>query len=159
MRGARLAARAHMNRRLLLLPVLLLAAFLGWRHFQPPLGDREVILGELEAMRKAAQNQNPNGILSRLDKGFTLKGASKSELRLQLTSFFFQSSDVRLDLGGVDAKVEGEGATSGGSYTLRWKSNQGGAEEARGNWSARWRKAEGAWKIVEVSGIEGLGAQ
>ena len=148
-----------MNCRLLFLPVLLLAAFFAWRHFNPPLGEREVILSEIEAMRRAAQNQNPNGILSRLDKGFRLKGVSKSELRSQLTFFFFQNTDIQLDLGGVDANVEGQSATSSGSYTLRWKGAQGASEEARGNFSARWRKVEGAWKIVEVSGVEGLGAQ
>lgn len=149
-----------MNRRLLLVPILMLAAFFAWRHFSTPTGDRELILGEVEAMRRAAQNQNVNGVLSRLDKNFRLQGASKSEIRSQLVAFFFTRSDVRLDLSGVDAKVQGDTATSNGAYTLRWRGEPGSPEEvSSGKFSAQWKKIEGQWKITSVSGVDGLGGQ
>lgn len=148
-----------MNRRLILLPVLVLAAFLAWRHFSAPVGDRAIISGELEAVRRAAQNGNVNGILSRLDRGFRIQGASKSEIRTQLVAFFFQNGNIRLDLAGVNVKVEGDSAVSDGSYTARWKSDMGSPEQVRsGRFSARWRKVDGQWKITELPGVESLGA-
>jgi ketosteroid isomerase-like protein len=122
----------------------------------PPPGDREVIMAEVEAIRKAVENQNPKGILSRLEEGFKFQGASKSELRSHLVAFFFQNSDVRLDLAGVDATVEGDSATSSGSYSARWKSGPTAPDEVRtGRFIAKWRKIEGQWKIVEATGDKG----
>ncbi len=148
-----------MNRRPLLVIALLLLAFLAWRHFSPPPGNRDVILRETEAMRKAAESGNVNGILSRLDTNFHLQGASKSEIRSQLVAFYFTSGNVKLDLSGVDAQVNGDSATSTGAYTLRWRSGQGAPEESKsGKFNAQWKKIEGQWKITSVSGVEGLGA-
>ncbi len=146
-----------MNRRLLAVIALLLLAFLAWRHFSPPPGDRHIILGEIEAMRQAAQNGNVSGILSRLDTKFRLQGASKSEIRSQLVAFYFTNNEVRLDLSGVDAKVNGDTATSDGAYTSRSRSGPGAPEDVKsGHFSAQWKKIEGQWKITQVSGVEGL---
>jgi hypothetical protein len=144
-------------KRPLVAAALLLAAFFAWRHFNPPLGDRELIQSHLESIRTAAQRDNPNGILSHLDENFRLSGASKSELRSHLTGFFWTYEITAVDLAGVEVAVDGETATSGGTYSIRWRSGPNAAEETRsGPFTAKWRKTDGKWKITEVTGVEGL---
>ncbi len=146
-----------MKPRLLLIPILLLAAFFAWRHFSAPKGEREVILAEITAIQKAAQTQNVNGILSRLDKGFKLQGAGKEEIRGQLVAFFFTRGGVKLDLSGLDVKVEDDAATSSGSYVLRWKNAPDAPEESTsGQFQAQWQKIDGQWKITSASGLDKL---
>jgi ketosteroid isomerase-like protein len=122
----------------------------------PPPDEREVIAREVESMRMAAQSGNVNGILSRLDKGFKYEGASKDEIRAQLTAFFFSRGDVRVSIAGLNVQVDSESATSDATYSISW-SGEGGSSQS-GRFRAQWRKVDGQWKIASVSGADNLGA-
>jgi hypothetical protein len=147
-----------MNRRWLLVPLLLLVALAAWRLLQPPPDDREVVLGEMEAIRIAALRKNPVGIVSRLSDDFRFAGARRDEIQAQLVGFFWSNDAVEPTFSNLQVEVEGDLATSTGEYTVRWRPQPSAPFQTRtGSFRAQWRKDQrGRWKIALLTGGEAL---
>ncbi|HVF11077.1 MAG TPA: hypothetical protein VNA16_09760 [Abditibacteriaceae bacterium] len=143
-------------RRVLLATGGLLLLFGGialWRVTHPHLTDEEQIAANLSDLTRAAAKRNARGITQYLGSGFDWQGKQRQEVQRWLAGGFIQSRDLQLSLPSVSTQVNGERATTSGTYDLSFRQTpEAPVERHFGDFKLHWQRQDGQWKIVKAEG-------
>ncbi len=139
--------------------VLLLVGGLGyWRASHPLLSPEQQIAANLDDVSSALQNRAANRVLRHLAPEFSWNNTPRKEIGDLLRGSMLGWRDVQLQRSGERIEINGDAATSSGSFRLSFRSSQGGdAQTQSGTYNLQWRKIDGEWKITAAKGGESVG--
>lgn len=149
-----------MRRFIMLLGLVLLigGGLSYWRATHPVLSPQQQIAANLDDVASALQSRAANRVLSHLAPEFSWNNSSRKEIGDILRGSLLGFRDVQLQRSGETVQVQGDTATSSGSFRLSYRSSQGGQPQTQsGEYSLQWRKIDGEWKITSAKGGESVG--
>lgn len=133
--------------------IVLLALFGIWRWTHPTLTDEEQIQANIAGIELGASHRAAGEVAWYLSEKFNYNGTKRSEFRKQLTLGMLQYRIIDLSSSGVQIKVNGDSATSSGTYQLSLKSEPDSSPEIhRGEFKLSWVREEGTWKLRTAEG-------
>ncbi len=133
--------------------LLLAGGAAWWRAAHPPLSPEQQIAAALDDASQALEARSPRRVLAYLTPEFKWNNTSREELSNLLRGTAFQWRDVRLQRFNERIEVNGDSATSSGSYSLTYRNGpQAAPETQNGNYILRWQLRDGEWKIVAATG-------
>jgi hypothetical protein len=145
-------------RRVLLITgalLILLGAIGLWRLTHPHRTDDEQIALTLSDITREAAKRNARGIVQYLGSGFDWQGQKRKDVQRWLAGGFIQSRDVQLKLPSVSTRVNGDQATTTGTFDLSFRQEPTAPVERRsGDFTLHWQRQDGQWKIVKAEGGE-----
>ena len=138
--------------------LLVFGGFSYWRATHPILSPEQQIILQLDDVSSALQNRSANRVLGHLSSDFKWNNSGRKEIGDLLRGSMLGFRDVQLQRSGETIHVNGDSATSSGSFRLNYRTSQGGEAQAHeGDYTLQWRKIDGNWKITAVKGGESLG--
>jgi ketosteroid isomerase-like protein len=133
--------------------LVILGGIFTWRKLHPPLNDQQQIAAALDGICAAASARSPRGVANYLAKDFKIAGMGKSEFQNSLAGGILQYRVIELRVPNTKIVVNGEAATSEGSFNLSLKPEFNSAPEVRtGRFKLQWRKTDEGWLISKADG-------
>lgn len=136
----------------------LLAGIVFWWQNQTPQTPQQQIIAALDDAETAIERRSVSGVMQHLARDFKWNSSSRSEVADLLRGTFFQARDVQITRSGESINVNGETATSTGTYRATYKTSpQGPPETSEGRFTLYWRLEDGQWKMYQAN-ASGIGA-
>lgn len=136
------------------LVVLLLAGYWWWSR-PARLTPEDQLRGEVEILRRAVENRQTGNIMNRLHRRFTWSGSNRQEFQSYLIGAFFEWRNIDLQLSPLKIQVQGDSATTGGTYILQYRPRPDEPLTTRtGRFLLHWQQADGKWQVVKAEGAE-----
>jgi hypothetical protein len=133
--------------------VLVVLAVFFWRVTHPTLSDEEQIRQSLDGIAAQASHKSAKGIISYLSKDFQIDGTKKSDIQNQLTYAMLSKAAIEMKIGPSQVQVEGDTATTKGSYNLGLKQEfNSPIQNYTSDFTLKWKREDGQWKISNADG-------
>ncbi len=124
-----------------------------WRATHPPLTAEQQIAANLDDAQRALQNRSAGGVLRHLAPDFSWNNTSRQEVSSMMKGSLFQWRDVQVQRTGEQIAVNGNTATSSGSFRLLYRPGPNAPPQtANGTYTLHWRLIDGEWKITKAEG-------
>lgn len=135
--------------------VALTAGYFIRRAMRPTLSPDDQVRAELKAIARGFEKRKAGQVTGRLAKDFEWRGQNKDEIADQLRGAFFVMRDVSVKLENIAVSIKGMDAVATTGWNARWRrGNDAPYESQGGELTARFRKDDGKWKLVAITGIE-----
>jgi ketosteroid isomerase-like protein len=133
--------------------LLLIGGFLWWQAANPPLTAEQQITASLDDAADALQKRSAAGVLRHLAPDFTWNNTSRDEFSSLLKGSLFQARDVQIRRSNEKVVVNGDEATSTGSFRATYRTTPNGdITTQNGTYTTRWKMLDSGWKMVAIEG-------
>jgi hypothetical protein len=136
--------------------VLLIAGGFGvWRAMHPPLTAEEQIIANIDDAAASIEQRSTSRLARYLAPEFSWNGTPRADVIRMLAGTFYQYRDVQLQRTIDRVQVDGDTATTNGTYRISFRAAPQAAPESQsGTFTLRWRLRDGNWQIVSAQGTE-----
>ena len=130
-----------------------IGGYFWWRAANPPLTSEQQIAANLNAAESALKQRSAGGILRHFAPEFSASGTSRDEFSSLLKGTLFQWRDVKMRRSNELITINGNEATSSGSYRISYRTSPNQPRQIqRGNYVLHWRRINDEWKVVKAEG-------
>ena len=138
--------------------VLLIVGGIGvWRAMHPPLTAEEQIIANIDDAAVSIEQRSTSRLARYLAPEFSWNGTPRADALRLLAGTFYQFRDVQLQRTIERVQVNGDTATTSGTYHISFRSAPQAAPESQsGAFTLKWRLRDGKWLIVSAQGGEAL---